>query len=60
MEKTRVTVIGDLPVAGVDKGGTVELDPAETNIDALVEGGHVKLPSAKPGKAEDSGGKAAG
>lgn len=35
-------VIGDLEIAGAAKGETVELDPEEINVDALVASGHVE------------------
>lgn len=47
-------VVGSSRVAGVDPGGTVELDPERVNIPALITGGHiapVKAP-AKPAKAQ--------
>ncbi len=42
-DTVKCTVIGDREINGVPKGGTVELDPDETNIDALVSGGHIEL-----------------
>jgi hypothetical protein len=47
-EAVKCTVIGPCPIVGVDgkdvnTGGTVELDPAVTNIPALITGGHVEL-----------------
>ncbi|MGH3881956.1 MAG: hypothetical protein ACRDRC_00950 [Pseudonocardiaceae bacterium] len=47
-DKIRCTVTGPCAIAGADgrdvnPGGTVELDPVATNIDALVAGGHVEL-----------------
>lgn len=35
-------VVGSSRVAGVDPGGTVELDPDRVNIPALIAGGHVE------------------
>lgn len=38
---------------GVGAGGTVELDPEETNVAALVAGGHVKvIPAETKAKAK--------
>lgn len=47
-ETVRCTVTGPCPIVGVDGkdvnlGGTVELDPDQTNIQALIYGGHVEL-----------------
>lgn len=46
-ETVKCTVIGPCPIVGVDgkdvnPGGTVELDPAVTNVQALIDGGHVE------------------
>lgn len=41
-DKVRVRVIGPFQVAGVDPGGTVELDET-VNIAALVEAGHIEV-----------------
>lgn len=40
-------VIGPCKVAGVAKGGTVELDPSAVNIDALVAARHIR-PTSRP------------
>lgn len=47
-DTVKCTVIGPCPIVGVDgkdvnTGGTVELDPAYTNIQALIDGQHVEL-----------------
>lgn len=47
-ETVRCEVIGPCPIVGVDgkdvpTGGVVELDPEQTNIQALIDGEHVKL-----------------
>jgi hypothetical protein len=52
-ETVKCTVIGPAPIVGVDgqdvnTGGVVELDPEYTNIQALIEGGHVE-PARKTG-----------
>lgn len=52
-DKVRVKVVGPLPVAGVSKPGTVDLDPEKVNIPALVRAGHVELPKSK--RSEESG-----
>ncbi|MFI7042585.1 hypothetical protein ACIBI0_38410 [Microbispora rosea] len=44
-------VVGSSRVAGVDPGGTVDLDPERVNIPALVAGGHVE-PVKAPAKAK--------
>lgn len=44
-------VIGPCRVAGAVKGETVKLDPAEVNIGALVEAGHVRPVKRAGGKA---------
>ena len=63
-ETVRCTVIGPAPIVGVDgqdvyTGGTVELDPSYTNIQALIEGGHVelarKMDAKTLGKADGEG-----
>ena len=38
----RYEVVGRRRVAGVAPGGTVALDPARINIDALVQAGHIR------------------
>jgi hypothetical protein len=43
----KYTVTGPFPVADVAPGGTVDLDPEEVNVDALLAAGHVALPAAK-------------
>jgi len=49
-------VVGSSRVAGVDPGGTVDLDPDRVNIPALIAGGHVepvKAPAReKPARAQ--------
>lgn len=59
-------VVGSRTVAGVDPGGTVELDPAEVNIGALIAAGHIRArggevrgdaPPAR-GRAQAQGGQA--
>lgn len=61
----RATVVGSCRVAGVEPGGTVELDPELVNVPALVEGGHIELqdtpaaapaPGAKPRQGAATGG----
>ena len=53
-ETVRCEVVGPCAVTdcrtqqGVGKGGTVELDPLETNVAQLVYAGHVKVIPAKP------------
>jgi len=42
-DKVKVKVVGPNVVGGVEAPGTVELDPDETNIPALVESGQVEL-----------------
>lgn len=42
-DKVKAKVIGAHEIGGVAPGGTVELDPAEVNIPALVEAGHIEL-----------------
>lgn len=42
-DKVRAKVVGQHEVGGVAPGGTVDLDPAEVNIAALVEAGHVEI-----------------
>lgn len=51
MATIKAKVIGQCEVSGVAPGGTVDLDPALVNIDALVDGEHVELiPEPKPAK----------
>lgn len=38
----RYEVIGPVPIGGVPPGGTVELDPEQVNIPALVHAGHIR------------------
>jgi len=45
-EKIKCKVIGPAEVDGVAPGGTVELDPDVTNIEALVYAGHVEVPKS--------------
>lgn len=50
----RYKVIGPRAVAGVEPGGTVELDEARVNVPALLSAGHVEPMGnsrGKPGKA---------
>lgn len=47
MATEKHVVIGSRRIAGVAKGGTVDLDPAEYNIPALVAAGHIQ-PVSKP------------
>lgn len=47
-ERVRATVVGSRRVDGVSPGGTVELDPSEVNVAALVEAGHIELDAVKP------------
>ncbi len=42
-EKVRARVIGAHEVGGVAPGGTVDLAPAQVNIPALVEAGHIEI-----------------
>ncbi len=42
-DKVRAKVVGSQEVGGVAPGGTVDLDPAEVNIPALVEAGHIEI-----------------
>lgn len=47
-ETVKCTVIGPCPIVGIDgkdvnTGGTVELDPDQTNVQALIDGAHVEL-----------------
>ncbi len=58
----RCEVIGQSPITdartccGVVAGELVDLDPVETNITALVYGGHVKvLPAGKAAKTSKAG-----
>lgn len=53
METYRVT--GSRCVAGVEPGGTVELDLERVNVPALISGGHVELvaPPETPAPADD-------
>ncbi|WP_157562670.1 hypothetical protein [Micromonospora chokoriensis] len=44
-------VIGPCRVAGAEKGETVQLDPAEVNIDALIEAGHIRPVKRTGGQA---------
>lgn len=52
MSTVRCKVTGRYPVAGVPKGGEVELDPESVNVKALVKAGLVEVlpekPAAKP------------
>lgn len=57
-ETVKCTVTGLCPIVGVDgkdvnPGGTVELDPAVTNVSALVDGGHVELARKTDAKTLD-------
>ncbi|MGH3978088.1 MAG: hypothetical protein ACRDRZ_03640 [Pseudonocardiaceae bacterium] len=58
MDTVRVTVIGDREVAGVGRGGTVDLDPATVDVAALVAAGHIVLasrPAPPKRKADETG-----
>lgn len=62
---TKYKVIGDLEIAGASKGETVDLDPDEVNVDALVASGHVEEIKSSggtrtPAKAESVSGKRSG
>ncbi|MGH3629534.1 MAG: hypothetical protein ACRDRL_19120 [Sciscionella sp.] len=46
-------MVGTHHVGGVAPGGIVELDPAETNIDALVGGGHIEVVEPDPATVDD-------
>jgi hypothetical protein len=57
-ETVKCTVIGPCPIVGIDgkdvnPGGTVELDPSYTNVQALIEGGHVELARKSDAKTLD-------
>ncbi len=59
LRTVRCEVVGPMAITdvrtleGVRRGGTVELDPTETNIAQLVYAGHVKvIEDAKPKPAE--------
>lgn len=41
--KVKARVTGSRAIAGVETGGTVDLDPEVTNVEALIVGGHIKL-----------------
>lgn len=51
-EKVRAKVIGPRRVGGVEPGGTVDLDPSEVNIGALVEAGHIEISKAAAARVE--------
>lgn len=57
-DKVRARVIGSHEVAGVAAGGTVDLDPAEVNVPALVEAGHIEIPKSAGRAAASSGSEA--
>jgi hypothetical protein len=57
-ETVKCTVIGPCPIVGVDgkdvnTGGTVELDPERTNVQALIDGQHVELARKSDAKTLD-------
>ena len=57
-DTVKCTVIGPCPIVGVDgkdvnTGGTVELDPTHTNIQALIDGQHVELARKMDAKTLD-------
>lgn len=59
-ETVKCTVTGPCPIVGTDgkdvpHGGTVELDPEQTNIPALIEGGHVELATKAAAKTLKAG-----
>ena len=54
-DKVRARVIGTCEVAGTSPGGTVDLDPAEVNVAALVEAGHIEVPKSAGRSAASSG-----
>ncbi|MDH2425782.1 hypothetical protein [Sphaerisporangium sp. TRM90804] len=42
-DKVRARVVGTCEVAGTAPGGTVDLDPEQVNVPALVEAGHIEI-----------------
>lgn len=52
--KQRFTVTGPRRIEGVPKGGTVDLDPAAHNIDALIVAGHIKPKLARAETAKEA------
>lgn len=51
-EKVRAKVIGSREVAGTAPGGTVDLNPAEVNIGALAEAGHIEISKSAAARVE--------
>ncbi|MEU8379777.1 hypothetical protein [Streptosporangium sp. NPDC048865] len=51
-EKVRAKVIGSRVVAETAPGGTVDLDPEEVNIPALVEAGHIEISKTAQARVE--------
>ncbi|MGW5578716.1 hypothetical protein [Micromonospora chokoriensis] len=47
-------VIGICTVAGAKRGETVELDPEQINIQALIEGGHIEPIAVKPPRKKEA------
>jgi hypothetical protein len=46
-------VVGPFEIAGKKRGETVRLDPQETNIQVLIDCGHIERIKAAPVKAKD-------
>lgn len=49
----KFTVTGPFPVGDVAPGGTVDLDPDMTNVDALLAAGHIEAAPTKRRKTGD-------
>jgi hypothetical protein len=48
--RRKVRVIGPCEIAGVARGGTVDLEDTVINVDALVAAGHVEVLADEPPK----------
>jgi hypothetical protein len=53
MAKDKYRVIGDSVVAGKTKGEEVSLDDEQFNVEALIEGGHIKPVKTSPKQKEE-------
>jgi hypothetical protein len=53
-DKVRAKVVGTCEVAGTRPGGTVDLDPDEVNIPALVEAGHIEISKSAAARVASS------